>query len=70
MHDATVGFQPSPANWRAGAGAPGGGEVICHNDVAPGHPAFQRHLAEGHVQLYRRDLAFIQAQQQRLERAC
>jgi hypothetical protein len=35
LHGATVGFQPpAAAVWRHGAGAPGGGEVICHNDVA------------------------------------
>ena len=41
LHDATVGFQPSAAVWRHGAGAPGGGEVICHNDVAHYNTVFR-----------------------------
>jgi aminoglycoside phosphotransferase (APT) family kinase protein len=34
LHDATVGFDLPAAGWREGAGAPGGGEVVCHNDIA------------------------------------
>jgi aminoglycoside phosphotransferase (APT) family kinase protein len=34
LHDATAGFRPPAAVWRRGAAAPGGGDVICHNDVA------------------------------------
>jgi hypothetical protein len=34
LRDATAGFRPPAAMWRHGAGAPGGGEVVCHNDIA------------------------------------
>jgi hypothetical protein len=36
LHDATRDFRPPPgAAWRVLPGAPAGGEVVCHNDVAP-----------------------------------
>lgn len=36
LHDTAAGFAPPPdASWRFGVGAPHGGGVICHNDVAP-----------------------------------
>ncbi|MFN8485894.1 MAG: phosphotransferase [Anaerolineae bacterium] len=35
-HDATAEFRPAAsAAWRAGVGAPGVIEVMCHNDIAP-----------------------------------
>ena len=41
FHDATAGFHLAGAVWRSGAGAPGGGEVICHNDVAHYNTVFR-----------------------------
>jgi Ser/Thr protein kinase RdoA (MazF antagonist) len=36
LHDATAGWRPpGDARWRRLPGAPAGGEVICHNDLAP-----------------------------------
>ncbi len=35
-HEAAAGFvPPDGAVWRLGSGAPGPGEIICHNDLAP-----------------------------------
>jgi hypothetical protein len=35
-HDAVAGFAPPhDAPWATGTGAPGPGEIICHNDVGP-----------------------------------
>ena len=41
LHDATAGFDLPGAVWRPGAGDPGGGEVICHNDVAHYNTVFR-----------------------------
>jgi hypothetical protein len=41
LHDATVGLDLPGGGWREGAAAPEGGEVICHNDVAPYNTVFQ-----------------------------
>jgi hypothetical protein len=36
VHDAAADFVPPPvARWRGLPGAPPGGDVVCHNDVAP-----------------------------------
>jgi len=36
FHDATVGFRaPAGARWWRMPGAPDGGDVVCHNDLAP-----------------------------------
>ncbi len=43
LHDATVGFEPPEgARWRTDAAHPEGGEVVCHNDVAPWNTVFRR----------------------------
>lgn len=40
-HDATIGFRPPPdASWQQLPGAPEGGDVICHNDLAPYNTVF------------------------------
>lgn len=42
LHDATVGFRPPEgARWRTDAAHPAGGEVVCHNDVAPWNTVFR-----------------------------
>jgi hypothetical protein len=41
LHDATVGLQVPAGGWREGAEAPGGGEVICYNDVAHYNTVFR-----------------------------
>jgi hypothetical protein len=41
LHDATIGLEVSDSRWRAGAAAPEGGEVICHNDVAHYNTVFR-----------------------------
>jgi hypothetical protein len=41
FHDASRSFTPPPnARWQASATYPGGGEVICHNDLAPWNTLF------------------------------
>jgi Ser/Thr protein kinase RdoA (MazF antagonist) len=41
-HDATAGWPgPAGAAWRRLPGAPDGGEVICHNDLAPYNTVFR-----------------------------
>jgi aminoglycoside phosphotransferase (APT) family kinase protein len=41
-HDATAGWSvPVDARWRALPGAPSGGGVICHNDLAPYNTVFR-----------------------------
>jgi len=40
-HDATAGWAPPDARWRRLPGAPDGGEVICHNDLAPHNTVFR-----------------------------
>lgn len=43
FHDATLTFaSPPDARWRGIAGAPGDGEVICHNDLGPFNLVFER----------------------------
>jgi hypothetical protein len=47
-------------------------EAVCElitGQAAEGDPAFQRHLAEGHVASYRRDLDFIESVRRLLEHA-
>ncbi len=40
FHDAAASFTPpAGAAWQHTAAFPGGGEVICHNDLAPGTPS-------------------------------
>jgi Phosphotransferase enzyme family len=40
-HDAVVDFRPPPGSlWRFGTGAPGPGEIICHNDVGPSNVVY------------------------------
>jgi hypothetical protein len=41
LHDATVGLDLPDSGWREGAAAPGGGEVVCHNDVAHYNTVFR-----------------------------
>ena len=41
LHDATVGLDLPEGGWREGAAAPGGGEVVCHNDVAHYNTVFR-----------------------------
>ena len=42
FHDATVGFvAPEGATWSKEMADPGGGEVICHNDVCPENVVFR-----------------------------
>jgi Phosphotransferase enzyme family len=41
LHDATIGLEVPGGDWREGAAAPEGGEVICHNDVAHYNTVFQ-----------------------------
>jgi Phosphotransferase enzyme family len=41
LHDATIGLEVPDSGWREGAAAPGGGEVICHNDVAHYNTVFR-----------------------------
>jgi Phosphotransferase enzyme family len=41
-HDATAGWAgPGDARWRRLPGAPAGGDVICHNDLAPYNTVFR-----------------------------
>jgi Phosphotransferase enzyme family len=41
FHDAAAGFTPPPsAQWQRTAAFPPGGEVICHNDLAPWNTVF------------------------------
>lgn len=42
FHDASAGFQPpAGATWQSAGAAPGGGPVICHNDLAPWNTVFR-----------------------------
>jgi hypothetical protein len=42
-HDLCRGFQPpSDARWQVMAGAPAGGDVICHNDLAPFNTVYRQ----------------------------
>ncbi len=42
LHDATLGFKPPEgARWNTDAAHPEGGEVVCHNDVAPWNTVFR-----------------------------
>lgn len=42
FHDAAKSFQtPSRATWSPAAAYPGGGQVICHNDLAPWNTVFR-----------------------------
>jgi aminoglycoside phosphotransferase (APT) family kinase protein len=44
FHDATIGWQlPPDACWQDLAAFPEGGEVICHNDLAPWNTVFATH---------------------------
>lgn len=41
FHDASADFTAPPgANWQTTGAYPGGGEVICHNDLAPWNTVF------------------------------
>lgn len=41
FHDAAASFTPpADANWQETAAFPGGGDVICHNDLAPWNTVF------------------------------
>jgi hypothetical protein len=43
FHDAAAGFRPPDgAAWQQTAAYPGGGDVICHNDLAPWNTVFSR----------------------------
>lgn len=42
FHDATPGFHPpAGTRWQSAGAAPGGGPVICHNDLAPWNTVFR-----------------------------
>ena len=44
-HDAVASFEPPvDAAWRVLPGAPIGGEIICHNDLAPWNTVYDGHL--------------------------
>jgi len=46
FHDATAGFvAPEGASWSGEMADPGGGDVICHNDVCPENVVFQDGIA-------------------------
>jgi len=48
FHDATVGFvAPDGASWSEEMADPGGGDVICHNDVCPENVVFRDEVAVG-----------------------
>jgi aminoglycoside phosphotransferase (APT) family kinase protein len=40
-HDATAGWSPPDARWRRLPGGPEGGDVICHNSLAPDRTVFR-----------------------------
>jgi Ser/Thr protein kinase RdoA (MazF antagonist) len=45
FHDAAATFTPPPqADWQQIAARPGGGDVICHNDLAPWNTVFKEEL--------------------------
>jgi hypothetical protein len=41
LHEATVGFRPSSPDWSTDWADPGGGPVICHNDLYPENVVFR-----------------------------
>ncbi|MGI9000827.1 MAG: phosphotransferase [Pseudonocardia sp.] len=50
FHDASVEFTPPPqARWQSAVACPGGGEVICHNDLAPWNTVFVHERPVGFI---------------------
>ena len=50
IHDASTNFvAPADASWWHMPGAPGGGEIICHNDIAPWNTVAKDGLPVGFI---------------------
>lgn len=50
FHDASLGFvAPDDARWQPTVAYPGGGEVICHNDLAPWNTVFINERPAGFI---------------------